>query len=1088
MSGPDDVVELTPNALRGKLVNIALDLPEFREALDEAAREIRSVALQGVNEATIEGHFERVVYRLLYDIGLKFSPEKEARVSRRHTFCGRADSRLGSLVIEYKRPSLLDSEASRKAATEQLSGYLASLSKKSKAPLEGILTNGLVIIEIRACSGIVSEPGPALPLDGPALRRLTQKIISLALSSLTAENLIRDFCRSKTDGILFRVARLLNSVLEASSVKKTQMLQAEWEQLFRISHEDTSRQPRIAARRKVLSEIFDCPVEQSKDEYRTLFALHTSYAILLKLIAFHVVSDVYLGKIPQDFQQLVNATSGSLRIFCDGLEDGAIFRKLGILNLLEGDFFSWYCDKNQWTDDIADAVRTVVSVLARYEEARNIFQSRESEDLFRELYHAAVPQTIRNSFGEVYTPKWLAEHVIESAKPESNWRLLDPCCGSGTFIVAAISRLKRESDSAGTDLGKNVLSRVAGIDLHPLAVLTARVNYFIHISDLLKNYHEEIVIPVYLGDASNSPDLEKIDDVECLRYELQTLVKPIPCVLPVSVIRTGRFITLMREYEAAVRDKDAGKALKTLLNEIPKPDKKDSIIKALNTFTDELVELEIKNWNGIWARILSNFLTTACLGKFDVIAGNPPWIDWKNLPEGYRNRIKSFCIERGLFSGAGLTGGINLNMCALVAYISIKNWLAEQGRLAFLMPRELAYQASYDGWRNLGDNEWRFLAFHDWTRAGYPFDPIKEDFMTFVIGRDEHATSSVPVMKYIAARGKRAANWQDLEEAMSELKSESMIAQQITPGKNAFTITQGMEELNNFSLVAGNCDYIGRDGIQFYPQELLLLKHQGEGPEKGTVWLQNIQLKRAQRPVPSQKILLETKYLYPVVRASTIEAFRHAYDQILVPFPHEATNPRLAIPVEKLKKTSKLLYGYYRDNRELLENLSAGNARVRSANQDEFYSLARVGRYSFAPIHVVFRKDTKWCAVVVSSQATPWGEKKMLLCQSHAASMCERKNGDFITEDEAHYICSVLNAPIVAGFIYASSDNRSFKVRPPVYLPVYSDHDENHKALVRLSREAHANPDKIDSISKDIDHYYLKLCRDKTTSDLKPII
>src|SRR5947209_4950054 len=99
-------VSLGPNALRRKLLGVALSAPEFRAALDEAALDIRNAARPHVTEATIESHFERVVYALLRDIGLKFNPEKEVFVDRRrHTARGRADSRLGTLVIEYKRPT-----------------------------------------------------------------------------------------------------------------------------------------------------------------------------------------------------------------------------------------------------------------------------------------------------------------------------------------------------------------------------------------------------------------------------------------------------------------------------------------------------------------------------------------------------------------------------------------------------------------------------------------------------------------------------------------------------------------------------------------------------------------------------------------------------------------------------------------------------------------------------------------------------------------------------------------------------------------------------------------------------------------------
>ncbi len=90
---------------------------------------------------------------------------------------------------------------------------------------------------------------------------------------------------------------------------------------------------------------------------------------------------------------------------------------------------------------------------------------------------------------------------------------------------------------------------------------------------------------------------------------------------------------------------------KKILVLIPDIDKTEQIITKINYLAEQFVDLEKNDWNGIWARIVTNFLTTANLGKFDLIVGNPPWIDWKNLPAGYRDRIKSICIDRHLFSG-----------------------------------------------------------------------------------------------------------------------------------------------------------------------------------------------------------------------------------------------------------------------------------------------------------------------------------------------------------------------------------------------------------------------------------------------------
>jgi len=168
--------------------------------------------------------------------------------------------------------------------------------------------------------------------------------------------------------------------------------------------------------------------------------------------------------------------------------------------------------------------------------------------------------------------------------------------------------------------------------------------------------------------------------------------------------------------------------------------------KRVTELANQLIELERKEWNGIWARIITNFIATAQIGSFTNIVGNPPWIDWKSLPAGYREKVKALCIDRGLFSGAGRTGGINLNICALICHVAATNWLGKNGQLAFLMPKELINQSSYEGWRNaVGGKDFSLVELYDWTQAGHPFDPVKEDFMTYVFKKLKNDQSVMPV-------------------------------------------------------------------------------------------------------------------------------------------------------------------------------------------------------------------------------------------------------------------------------------------------------------------------------------------------------
>lgn len=1076
-------VDLAPNALRRKLLFIALQAPEFRASLREAAEEIRNAAKPDVTEATIEGYFERVVYALLREIGLTFHPDKESAVEvNRHLMRGRTDSRLGALVIEYKRPSLLRTEDQTRRAVRQLESYLVALSGKTETPFTGILTNGLVVVEVTALSGkIIAGPSHAAALDDASLLRLTQHVISLALTALTPVNLIRDFCGSGTDGVLFETARLLYKALASNPQPKTAMLKSEWEVLFRLAHDDASQQKRIQDRKQAIGELFAVETPDSETEYRMLFALHTAYAITLKFLAYRVVSDVYFGRVAQDFRSLASSTPEALREFCAHLEDGDLFRSLGILNLLEGDFFSWYSDEQQWTRALAAAIQQIVVILARYEEAKHIFNSDEAQDLFRDLYQAAVPKAVRSSFGEVYTPYWLAEHVLEAASPPDDWRALDPCCGSGTFVIAAIARLRRESSGATADtILEDILSRVTAIDLHPLAVLTTRINYFIHISSFLEQNHEEFVIPVYLGDASSIPRRSVVDGVECLHHHLKTLKAPIDCTLPVSMVSDTRaFVKLMYNYELCIQDQNRKAAAELLTAAVPAADRVAGVIAAIARLTDNLVELEEKGWNGIWARILSNFFTTACLGRFTVVMGNPPWIDWKNLPHGYRERIKADVVDPKLFSGAGRTGGINLNICALIAYVSMVNWLDDNGRAAFLMPRELINQASYEGWRRLGEKGWKFLAFDDWTSAGHPFDPVREDFMTFVMGKRSVDSSLVPVRCMERQRGTpSASSWKNVREALQHLDVAPKVAGQIIPGSTAFTVADDLRELREFALVAGECAYVGREGIEFYPQELLLFTYDAEGPRPGTVWLNNVQVRKSKYKVPKRRTLLETKFLHPLVKGPAIVPFGHEYDGLIVAFPYEESDPHRPIPAERLKTESPLLFKYYNTHKSLMDAQTKFSDKIRGPDPGEFYGLARTGPYSFADTYVAFRDNTRWCAAVVTSTRMPWNGKKRFLFQNHAVSMCERGDGGgLIGVDEAHYVCAILNSKVVERFILASSDERSYKIRPPVFVPTFDPTDRNHKALVEASKTAHEHPEQAPALRDRMTQAYLHICK-----------
>lgn len=78
--------------------------------------------------------------------------------------------------------------------------------------------------------------------------------------------------------------------------------------------------------------------------------------------------------------------------------------------------------------------------------------------------------------------------------------------------------------------------------------------------------------------------------------------------------------------------------------------------------------------------------------QFDFIAGNPPWINWRNLNPEYRARVQPLWEHYRLFDAKGLKarlGGAMDDISALMTYVCADRYLAADGRLAFLLPAPL---------------------------------------------------------------------------------------------------------------------------------------------------------------------------------------------------------------------------------------------------------------------------------------------------------------------------------------------------------------------------------------------------------------
>lgn len=110
-------------------------------------------------------------------------------------------------------------------------------------------------------------------------------------------------------------------------------------------------------------------------------------------------------------------------------------------------------------------------------------------DLLSGVYDRYLEPTRRRALGEVYTRPEVARYMLNAAGFAPGQSLLDPACGTGTFLIEALgqdlTRLRAAGAADDVEALRSVLSRLSGLDLNPFAVVLAQIQVLWHIIELL---------------------------------------------------------------------------------------------------------------------------------------------------------------------------------------------------------------------------------------------------------------------------------------------------------------------------------------------------------------------------------------------------------------------------------------------------------------------------------------------------------------------------------------------------------------------------------------------------------------------------
>ena len=447
----------------------------------------------------------------------EFVKKAELNVKGRHEYGlagGRIDSKYGGVVIEYKDPKgagkLTENRNAPgvKAVVKQIGKRFRDFQAVERVGMErifGVGCDGDTLVFVRKHGGRLDAEDP-VPVTPHTVQRLLRALVSLGARGLsfTPENLTANFGaegQSAQQGI-----RLMHDLIRTTGSPKARTFFRQWQILFGevCGYDIHGRKDKV----RKLADHYQVPDPHPAE---LLFAVHTYYAIFMKMLAAEIVASFSpLGT--STLKKLVAApTSPKLRDELRNLEQGGIWSQLGISNFLEGDLFSWYLDA--WNEECAEAVRSMTASFDGFDPTTLSVDPAESRDLLKQLYQQLFPKSVRHDLGEYYTPDWLAELVLDELGYDGNpdKRLLDPACGSGTFLVMALNRVKTWYDAHRHECGfgedallRKILHNVIGFDLNPLAVMAARTNYLLAVRELLR-HAGAVELPVYLCDAIMTP-------------------------------------------------------------------------------------------------------------------------------------------------------------------------------------------------------------------------------------------------------------------------------------------------------------------------------------------------------------------------------------------------------------------------------------------------------------------------------------------------------------------------------------------------------------------------------------------------------
>lgn len=408
------------------------------------------------------------------------------------------------------------------------------------------------------------------------------------------------------------------------------------------------------------------------------FIVHTYLSVFSKMLAYAVVSnDDYISDDEMK-----------------GIIDGTIFHKYNIKNFVDDDFFHWVKGERSFK-----GLKKVFRVIAQEISAYDF--SNIDEDILKGVYQELIDIDTKHALGEYYTPDWLCERILKEFDLKKGQRLLDPACGSGSFLIAAVKRLRELNPKITVD---EVNSSIYGIDIHPLSVQIAKTNMLLALGKEVVHSRTPVHLNVILANTLLAPD--GVEDLFgksfMITIDKETLELSSQILEDVKVFDEALEVCEETAEQTYNHKKVTQEVFENILRrQVKNGGFNKQVIDSFYKIYGSLRTVKEKGRDSIWKFIVQNLYKPYFLsGKFDYVIGNPPWFTFSSIRNEEYQNILNELADNYEVKPQRVANFPHLEIASIFMAYCCSYFLKEHGKISFVLPRSFFSADHHDNSRS----------------------------------------------------------------------------------------------------------------------------------------------------------------------------------------------------------------------------------------------------------------------------------------------------------------------------------------------------------------------------------------------------